>query len=41
MFSGAAANKRVKGPQLPPQQEIDTQKYLGVLDKKLTEEEEF
>jgi hypothetical protein len=31
MFSGAAANKRVKGPQLPSQKEID---------KKLTEAEE-
>ena len=40
MFSGAIANKRVKGSQLPPQQEIDKKRYLGVLDKKLTEEEE-
>ena len=39
MFSGAA-KKRVKGPQLPPEQELDTKKYLGVIDKKLTEEEE-
>ena len=38
MFSGAA-KKRVKGPQLP-ESEIDTKKYLGVIDKKLTEDEE-
>ena len=39
MFS-SAAKKRVKGPQLPADQELDTKKYLGVVDKKLTEEEE-
>ena len=39
MFSGAA-KKRVKGPQLPADQYVDTKKYLGVIDKKLTEEEE-
>ena len=41
MFAGAPT-KRVKGPYLPPggDQELDSKKYLGAIDKKLTEEEE-
>ncbi len=41
MFSGAA-HKKLRGPTMPKQkeQEIDAKRYLGVIDKKLTPEEE-
>ena len=44
MFNGAASggHKRLKGPMGPSQKEpeYDAKRHLGVIDKKLTEEEE-
>jgi Ca2+-binding EF-hand superfamily protein len=37
MFNSVASSKR---PKLTNQPEIDTKRYLGVVDKKLTDEEE-
>ena len=40
MFAGAASSKRVKGPQLPAEDPEMAKRYLGVVEKKLTVEED-